>query len=101
MWRLEFEVCDTHLTTYKWKNKFWEELVAYFLSYETTPPKILRFHGNIYSKMLPTNDKECTHPETRASSNYSIVAYILCSQNLFAEPLSSNERKGKFYRAVA
>jgi hypothetical protein len=46
------------------KKKFWEELIAYLLSFDTiwtaertTPPTILRYRGNVFTEPLPGNDK--------------------------------------------
>jgi hypothetical protein len=58
---------------------------------KTTPPTILQSLRNVFTELLPSNDREI-HTQTQASKNSSVVACIRCSGNVFTEPLPSNER---------
>jgi hypothetical protein len=44
---------------------------------ETTPPKILHRRSNVFTKLLPSNDREIDS-QTHVSDNSSVVACILC-----------------------
>jgi hypothetical protein len=64
-------------------------------AYKTTPPTI-HCCGNIYTKLLPNNDRGIhTQTHRHASNNSFVVARILTG------PLPSNDRRDTVYRAFA
>jgi hypothetical protein len=56
-----------------------------------TVPTILRCRGNVFTELLPSNDRGI-HGRTNIheSNNYSIITSIRCRGNVFTEPLPSN-----------
>jgi hypothetical protein len=70
------------------------------ISRKTTPPTILRCRRNVFTKLLPGNNKDMDCMENDAFKNSSIAPCIRCCGNVFTEPLSTTEKRGILRRAV-
>jgi hypothetical protein len=56
---------------------------------ETTPPKLLHRRSNVFTKLLPSNDREID-PQTHVSDHSSVVACILSrGKNLLSRCLAA------------
>jgi hypothetical protein len=87
-------------------KKFWTELIDYFVliwtAEKTIPRTILCCRGNVFTGLLPSNDKCYTDRPTETRVHQcSIVMCIHCSRNVFADLLPSNEKRDTLYRAFA
>jgi hypothetical protein len=71
--------------------------------HKITAPTILTCGRKDFTELLPGNDRGDTRtdPQTHASNNSSIVAWIRCYGNVFTESLPSNEKRNTFYQASA
>jgi hypothetical protein len=80
-------------------EKFWEELITYFLLTRHGPHRKWRLQqcfvaaGTPLSSCYLSTIGGCTDPQTHTFNNSSIVACIRCQGILFTEPLSSNDRR--------
>jgi hypothetical protein len=66
---------------------------------KTTPPTILRVRRNVFTELLPVNDRGL-HRQTHRHKhgNPSTVWGIRRRGNVFTEPLPSNERMAILYQ---
>jgi hypothetical protein len=51
-------------------------------------PKIFRCRGNVFTELLPSNDRRIyRHTQRHTSNDTAIVACIHCRGNVFSEPM--------------
>jgi hypothetical protein len=95
------------------------EITNRLLSFDTTrtvqktPPTILRCRGNVFTELLPSNDRGIHRQTHRLSFDktrtvqkmrrptISIDACIRCGKNVFTKSLNTTERTGTLNWAVA
>jgi hypothetical protein len=59
-----------------------------------TSPAILRYHGNVFTELLPSNDRKI-HRHTGTRFPNPIFARIRCRGNVFTETLPVNIMRDK------